>query len=234
MAFSICSGKTISFQQGDLRVDGILVSNTYQTGSATLISSSPDTPQTSTSMYLGSHLSSGTSRYYRGLFAFDLSYIKTLAGINPYTIDSIKFNLTVVTANASLPANTLFSCYSTTSFDEATATWNTPGSAAPAGGTIGRPFCSKNVTAVMAATPGSVVSFDATVPGNMSDAVDNALAGDGMLYIMVKQAAENGQSSYYFRPADDDYSSSLGIDVRPELIVDFTVTMPKLRLIVIH
>lgn len=212
----------ISFQQGDLRKDGNLIDSGYQTGSATLASHAPDTVQTSTSMYTGSSFASSTSRYYRNLLAFDLSYIDTLANGSAYTIDSIALNLTISTANGSLPALTQFSILGTTAFDEANATWSTPGSSAPAGGTVGSPFASRNVNATTASTVGAVVNFNAAITGsgNMETAIANALAGDKMLYVMVKQTSENGLANYFFRAADDDHAT---VDYRPELLVGMTV-----------
>lgn len=212
----------ISFQQGDLRKDGNLISSSYQTGSATLASHQPDTVQTSTSMYTGSSFASSTSRYYRNLLAFDLSYIDTLAGANPYSITSIVVNLTISTANASLPATTQFSILGTTAFNETNATWNIPGSSAPAGGTVGSAFASRNVSATTASTVGSVVSFSASITGsgNMEKAITNAMAGDKMLYIMVKQTSENGLANYFIRAADDDHAT---VDYRPELLVGLNV-----------
>ena len=222
---------TVSFQQGDLRRDGVLISSGYDTGCATLSSSAPDTIQTSTSMYVGSSLSGGTPRYYRGLFAFDLSYIETLVGGNPYTIDSIALNLTVATGNSSLPSTVQFRAFATDAFNESTATWNNPGAGHVAGGNIGNPFASRNVTSAMVSTAGSQVVFNATVPGNMSAAITNALAGDKMLYILVKQDVENGLASNYFRPGSDSHAMA---NYRPELVIGVTYTRPKLSLILIH
>jgi hypothetical protein len=210
----------ISFQQGDLRKDGNLIDSGYQTGSATLSSAASNTVQTSTSMYTGSSFASSTARYYRNLLAFDLSYIDTLANGSAYSITSIVLNLTISTVNASLPATTQFSILGTTAFNEADATWNTPGSGAPAGGTVGSPFASRNVSATTANTLGAVVSFNAADNGNMETAITNAMAGNKMLYVMVKQTTENGLASYFIRAADDDHAT---VDYRPELLVGLAV-----------
>jgi hypothetical protein len=129
-------------------------------------------------------------------------------------------NLTISTANASLPATTQFQILGTTAFDEANATWNTPGSSAPAGGTVGSAFASRNVSATTASNVGSVVSFSAADGGNMETAITNAMAGNKMLYVMVKQTSENGQQNYFIRAADDDHAT---VDYRPELLVGLNV-----------
>jgi hypothetical protein len=205
----------VSFQQNDLRVDGNLVDAAYQTGSVTLRSSAPDTVETSTGMYIGSHLASSIPQANRGLFAFDLSYIETLAAGNPYTINSISFILTVSNART-LAETLLFSAYATDSFNETTATWNNPGAGHAAGGNIGALFASTEVTSAMANANGTKIAFNASVPGNMATAIANALAGDKMLYIMVKHHVEDGAVNKFFRAGSDSHTT---VEYRPELLV---------------
>jgi len=211
----------VSFQQGDLRVDGSLINSGYQTQVATIRSGTEaDNVQASTSMFIGNTSSGGTPM--RGLFGFDLSYIETLAGGNPYTINSVTFKLTTVTANTSFPGASTFSAFLTDSFaDETLATWNNPGSGHSAGGTIGALLSSISITPTIAGTLQETASFTGA---SWISAVSNSLAGAGnTLNFLVKRGTENTSANYFWRPADDEYTGTYGVNARPELIVDITV-----------
>jgi hypothetical protein len=215
------SADLVSFQQGDLRADGSLISSSYQTQGGTIRSGTEaDNVQTSTSMYIGNTSSGGTPM--RGLFGFDLSYIETVVGGNSYTINSVTFKLTTVTANGSFLGASTFSAFLTDSFaDETVATWNNPGSGQVAGGNIGTTLSSFALTPTIAGTVKETASFTGA---NWISAVSNALAGaDNTLNFLVKRGTENTSANYFWRPADDEYAGSYGVDARPELIVDVTV-----------
>jgi len=210
----------ISFQQGDLRKDGDLINSGYQTQAATIRGgTSAGTVQTSTSMYIGDH-SAGAPM--RGLFSFDLSYIDTLAGGNPYTINSVTFILTTVTPNANFVGQTSIRAHLTDAFaDESAATYNNPGTGHAVGGNIGNVLSTSPLNATIAGTAGQTLSFTGA---NWITAVSNALSSaDNTLNFLVKRLTEDGGANYFFRPGDDEYSGALGIDYRPELLVDITV-----------
>jgi len=222
----------IRLQQGALRKDGSVVDAAYATKAVTLRGgTAADTVQTSTSMYIGDH-SSGAPM--RGLFSFDLSYIKTLAGANPYTINSVTFILTTVTPNANfVVGQTSIRAYLTDAFaDESAATYNNPGTGHAVGGNIGNVLSTSPLNATIAGTAGQALSFTGA---NWITAVSNALSGaDNTLNFLVKRLTEDGGANYFFRPADDEYSGALGIAVRPELVIELTYNPRKLSLVVIH
>jgi len=221
----------IRLQQGALRKDGSVVDAAYTTKAATLRGGTEaNTVQTSTSMYIGDH-SSGAPM--RGLFSFDLSYIKTLAGGNPYTINSVTFILTTVTRNTNFVGNTTMRAHLTDAFaDESAATYNNPGAGHAAGGNIGTQISAATLSSAIAGTVGQTLSF--TGAGWIT-AVSNALSGaDNTLNFLVKRGTEDGGANYFFRPADDEYSGALGIAIRPELVIELTYNPRKLSLVVIH
>jgi hypothetical protein len=221
----------IRLQQGALRKDGSVVDAAYATKAVTLRGgTAADTVQTSTSMYIGDHNSNPPMR---GLFSFDLSYIKTLAGGNPYTINSVTFILTTVTRNTNFVGSTTMSAHLTDAFaDESVATYNNPGAGHAAGGNIGTEISTATLNATIAGTAGQTLSF--TGAGWIT-AVSNALSGaDNTLNFLVKRLTEDGGANYFFRPADDEYSGALGIAVRPELVIELTYNPRKLSLVVIH
>lgn len=227
------AGENVSvlFQQGNLRKDGIVTDAAYETKAVTLRGgTSADTVQTSTSMYIGDH-SSGAPM--RGLFSFDLSYIKTLTGGSLPTIHSVTFVLTTATANGSFSGQTAIRAHLTDAFaDETAATYTNPGTGHAVGGNIGAQISTVTLSATIAGSAGQTLSF---TDDNWTAAVSNALSSaDSTLNFIVKRGTEDGGAQYFFRPADDEYSGALGIVARPQLVIDLTYEPKKLSLFLIQ
>lgn len=162
--------------------------------------------------------STGNERL-RGLFEFDISAIPASD-----QIDSVSLVLTTLSAAGinnvgGAGALTAFNVYTHAfDIDEATATWNAPGGGAPAGGTLGDLLTS--------------VSFDVTVTGNtvtfgdtsaFRTAVADAMAGDGILRLIVANNDETNLGSHDFARFSDD-TDALGS--RPELVVEHSIPEP--------
>ncbi|MFA5689361.1 MAG: hypothetical protein WC959_09485 [Kiritimatiellales bacterium] len=216
---SVSPAEIISFRQGDLRIDGVLVMSNYVT-QATSLRGTTQADEVADGLinWIGDNGARAGSPM-RGLYGFDLSYIKTLAKGQPYIINSVQLNLTVMRANDKFGGNHQFSLNLSKPFDETTATFNNPGIGHDAGGTIGTALTQVMVTSKAANTKGEKLTFASTRP--FVNAVSNALSSaDGTIHMIVKKTTEEGVINRYFRPASNDSTS---IDVRPELVVDFTV-----------
>ncbi len=216
---SVSPAELISFQQGDLRVDGVLVDSSYVMQSVTLRGGDQaDTVVNGTVDWIGDH---NANNPMRGLYSFDLSYIETLAAGRPYIINSVQLKLTVANANTSnYGPNAQFRASLSLPFDETTATYNNPGPGHAAGGTVGANLGNLNVTAGMVSTVDTVMTFGSTVP--FVNAVSNVLASadSSTINIIVKKTEETAKIHGYFRPGANDAAN---VERRPELLVDITI-----------
>jgi hypothetical protein len=205
--------ETVSFQEGDLRSNGTLVSASYETEGASVRDSSVTANDNRSYIYGGTT----TTDSRRMLFGFDLSYLNTLADGNDYVINSVEFRMTKYNSNAG--GTTTFDTVLTGSFDETTANWQNNSAY---GTTL------SSIAADTGAAAGTVYSFSGS---EWVTAVSNALNDASQtLYFMAKRRSEIVSSSTaYTIIADSDESGS--VDERPELLVDVTIQQRALKLI---
>lgn len=205
--------ETVSFQEGDLRSNGALVSASYETEGASIRDSSVTANDNRSYIYGGTT----TTDSRRMLFGFDLSYLNTLADGNDYVINSVEFRMTKYNDNAG--GTTTFDTVLTGAFDETTANWQNNSSY---GTTL------SSIAADTGATAGTVYPFSGS---EWIAAVSNALNDASQtLYFMAKRRSEIVSSSTaYTIIADSDESGS--VDERPELLVDITISRAALKLI---
>ena len=207
--FSVGLADLVSFQQGDLSLNGAGVSGAYQTDVTYIRSGGPDTVNDNASYaYLGT---TSTTDFRHMLMGFDLSYLDTLINGNEYTINSVQFKLTQYN-DASGSAASTFAMHLTDAFDETTATWNNSG-------TVGT-LLSTAVIDCANSAQGDVYTFTGA---NWISAVDSALSDPSKtLNVLGKRNVEGGAGSYYVLMQSDEGAVN-GIDGRPELLVDITI-----------
>lgn len=220
----------VSFQAGDLRVgsglgastDGLLVNSGYTTAATLLRSDQPDVPQNA------SHLLVGCSNepVYRALLAFDVSYLTNIIGTNVLRLDMAALRLAhEANSGAGNSCCSTHGVYTSSPFDEATATWNAPhGPGSTPGGTFAVDLRDRSVSVVSATTEvetwGCPASFWGTDGGSgpdlLVDAVRTALTNSNhTLYLLVKRNSEL-TNRYYAEYIDDEDAR---VDLRPELLV---------------
>jgi len=175
---------TFTFQQGDLLQDGATVSTSFVAPAVTLRSGFAN-QNSDGRILVGQNGGTGSQN---GVFAFDLSAINTAAAAvgDTVQINSVSLTLTVQASGANLLStynlDLLGDGSSAYSFNEATATWTTPGGSNVAGGTLGTnlsslSFNSSTQSAGALDTWGTSSAF--------TTAATNALAGDGILRLAL-------------------------------------------------
>ena len=230
----------VSFQQGDLRVgtgagagtNGSVMSASYAISATALRSDLPGTPQNGTQLLVGC----SNTPVYRSLIAFDVSYLTNLVGTNILRVDSVALRLTHDT-NAGAGTVSTHGVYTTSSFDEATATWNAPHGP---GSTVGGDFFTKlrdrgvvgtSVSPTLE-TWGSPTNFWGTNGGSgpdlLVDALRQALTNSSRtLYLMVKRNTENA-NAFFSRYIEDENAQ---VNSRPELLVGVDSLIPDVPII---
>jgi len=150
----------------------------------------------------------------RGLFEFDVTAIPASD-----KIDEVSLNLTTLSSpvginNVGAPGDfTTFNVYTHEfDIDETTATWDAPGGGAPAGGTLGDLLTSASFDVEIT---DQSVTFDDTA--EFRAAVADALAGDGILRLILANADETNLGSHDFARFFDDTAAAT--NDRPELLV---------------
>ena len=198
----------VSFQQGDLEKDGVNITGTYQTDATHIRVAAPDAVYNyGTYNYAGT---SSSTDFRHLLLGFDVSYLETVAGGSPFTINSVELRLTKYNDFEGSGSST-FEMRLTDAFSETNATWNTSGTA---GAQL------SNLVVDTKAAGGTVYAF--TGP-NWITAVSNALNdASNTLYVRGKRQTEGGGGNYFVQVQSDE-GAAHGIDGRPELIVDMTV-----------
>lgn len=220
---SVTHAAVISFQEGDLRnitTDTVLDAG-YNMTAVGIRSDSPTGTDNGSRTIVGRE---GGSGVLRGLYEFDLSAITP-----PLTINSVSFVLNIKQGGSG-GTNTV-GVYSY-GFDtsETSATWNDPDGNGDSvtgdpidGGTIGT-FLT-NGSAPSGGGPVDVTFGDTAA---FRTAVADALAGDGVLRLLVKQDA-GGTTEFRRFIADGDGT----VEDRPELLVDFTVVPEPASLVLL-
>jgi hypothetical protein len=206
---------TLSFQEGVSPSVGYVADNTYlRSGS---FANSPQDNDPQDEIIVGF---SGTEM--RAMFEFDLSEIETVAGGNPFTIDSVQLDLTSFGGEGTTALQLDLHEYDF-DFVESAATWNDPdgdgsagfGDTTP-GGTLGTKLSSLDVADPSAVSIGTVTLDNRAA---FREAVENALAsGDNTLRLLLKGDVTSSQS--FVRFYDETFGTSAS---RPELIVEFSV-----------
>jgi len=225
MGLSAPAQTWFSLQEGDVRsgsdpttvnTNGTLITSSYTTH-ATYISSANPTVNYNGSTNLVQGSISGPD-YNRVLLGFDLTPVADYVAGQAYTISGGNLGMTwrIGAANS----GSTFGAYTTTPFDETTATWNNPGGGAPAGGTIGTLITSMSV---VAATYPAVTNWSGA---NLNLAIGTALANptNKTVYLMLKRVTENN-GTYTARYVTDENTDPTygGVDSRPELKLAVTI-----------
>jgi hypothetical protein len=212
---------TLSFQEGVSPSGGYVADNTWTRSGSYANTKLDDDPDDETIVgWAGSEM--------RPMFEFDLTQIETEAGGNPFTIDSVRLVLTSRGANQGTTALNLDLNEYGFAFVESAATWNDPdgdGSAGTgdttAGGTLGT-----TLSTLAVANPSAISDSDTltlTDSAAFRTAVTNALnAGDNTLRMLLKGDVTAG-GNRFIRLYDETVATT---DYRPELVVDYTVTLP--------
>jgi len=203
------SADLVSFQQGDLSLNGAGVSGAYQTDVTYIRSGGPDTVNDNASYaYIGT---TSATDFRHMLMGFDVSYLDTLIGGNEYTINSVQLKLTQYN-DATGSATSTFAMHLTDAFDEATATWNNSG-------TVGALLSTAPIDCATS-LQGDIHTFTGA---NWITAVESALSDPSKtLNVLGKRNVEGGAGSYYVFIQSDEGAAN-GINGRPELLVDITV-----------
>lgn len=173
---------TFVFWQGDLVQNGTTVSTSY-VDPAVSLRSGYSNQNSDGRLLVGQNGGNGSNN---SVISFDLSAIKTAAAGQTIQINSVSLTLTVQASGANLLStynlDLLGDGSSAYSFNEATATWTTPGGSNVAGGTLGTnlsslSFNSSTQSAGALDTWGTSSAF--------TTAATNALAGDGILRLAL-------------------------------------------------
>ena len=212
---------TLSFQEGVSPSGGYVADNTWiRSGSAANTPQDDDPDDETIVGWAGSEM--------RPMFEFDLTQIETEAGGNPFTIDSVRLVLTSRGANQGATTLNLDLHEYGFAFVESAATWNDPdgdGAAGTgdttAGGTLGTTLSTLAVANPSAISDGNTLTLADSAA--FRTAVTNALnAGDNTLRLLLKGDVTAG-GNRFIRLYDETVATT---DYRPELIVDYTVTLP--------
>lgn len=237
---STASAAVFSFQQGDLRQDGVLFgAGASYTGArdGTITDNNPTGTITSiTSNVVGNQFQStsnanrGTNGVqFNGLFSYDLTELSTYLAANPGTSVS-EASFTLITTQTGTGGATL-NLYKTQPFTSS-ASWNTsdgtnawplPNPVNTGGVAGGGSELSKLNSNGVFSTSGSPMSWTNSVNTNFVDAVTDALArGDKTLYMaVITDLGFNGDARVTY--------SDLGnatVDNRPELLITTVIPEP--------
>jgi len=213
---------TLSFQEGVSPSGGYVADNTWiRSGSAANTPQDEDPDDETIVGWAGSEM--------RPMFEFDLTQIETEAGGNPFTIDSVRLVLTSRGANQGATTLNLDLHEYGFAFVESAATWNDPdgdGGAGTgdttAGGTLGTTLSTLAVANPSAISDGNTLTLANSAA--FRTAVTNALnAGDNTLRLVLKGDVTAG-GNRFIRLYDETVAAT---DSRPELVVDYTVTLPS-------
>ena len=205
--------------------------NSYNMGATYLRKSVPNTVKDGTQLLIGQN----AADTYRSLFAFDVSYLTNIVGVDTSRVDSVAL---VLTHNGNGSGGSMdASVYLTSPFDERYATWNNPYRTSlsdtttnSAGGVIGAEL--KRLPVTGAITPGSITGIKEvwgspsllwpstySAPDGLGGAVRTALASPNKtVYLLLKTITE---STTLFSRFTDDAGAVVGdtVDMRPELRV---------------
>jgi len=145
----------------------------------------------------------------RALLEFDLSFIQAAT-----EIDSVSLVLNTDPSRPGGGGTNTFNVYAYGhDFDETTATWNTPGDGAPAGGGTNGTLLASATFAVT--NTGLTVTFSNSDP--FRTAVTDALADDNILRLIVANADETpNETAGFARFAADSFGTP---SIRPKLVV---------------
>lgn len=199
---SVNAATTFTFQQGNLRQDGVLVGSGAAYAGAVDGSINDNNPTASITtvtanlignQFRASNANVGTNgQQWSGLFSFNLGELATFLASNPsFTVADASFTLTKTTSGT---GGSTLNLYQTQPFT-GDASWNTydgtnawpgPNSANPAGAIGGGSQLSKLNSNGVFSNAGSPMSWTNTADTNFVDAVNDALArGDQTLYMAV-------------------------------------------------
>ena len=203
---------TISFQEG------VSPTGAYAHDAVMIRSNQAGTNQNGAgAMFIG--LAEVGNEILRGLLEFDVSAIPAAD-----QIDSVTLDLTTLSSSAGINnvggagALTTFNIYTHAfDIDETTATWNVPGGGAPAGGTLGTFLTSASFDVEQ---KGQTHTFGDTAA--FRTAVADALAGDGILRLIIANNDESNLGTHDFARFEDDTAGS----VAPKLTITHSVPEP--------
>lgn len=237
---STASAAVFSFQQGDLRQDGVLFgAGASYTGAkdGTVTDNNPTGTITSiTTNAIGnqfqatSNANRGTNGVqFNGLFSYDLTELSTYLATNPgASVSEVSFKL--ITAQTGSAGATL-NLYKTDAFTssaswntyDGTNAWSSPNPVNTGGVTGGGAELSKLNSNAVFSTSGSPMTWNNSANSNFVDAVNDALArGDKTLYMaVITDGGFNGDARVTY--------SDLGnatVDNRPELLITTTIPEP--------
>ncbi|PQJ29072.1 PEP-CTERM sorting domain-containing protein [Rubritalea profundi] len=151
----------------------------------------------------------------RGLFEFDISTIPTIDLIDSVTLDLTTLGTAGINNVGGGGALTTFNIYTHAfDIDETTATWDVPGGGAPAGGTFGTFLTSASFDVEQTSQThnfGDSAAFQT--------AVSNALAGDGILRLIIANNDESNLGTHDFARFVDNESAGTSA---PKLSVTYS------------
>jgi hypothetical protein len=220
-----------SLQEGDLRsgddrttvnTGGTLLDPGYTTGATFIQQSSPDSNFNGTTNLVMSTFNdlsgSYTNNFNRILLSFDLSSIATNLSGQAYSLNGAFLRLTLREAGGAFGATMAF--WSTTPFDETTATWNNPGPGGPAGGSL------TTLLTTQVVNPATYPNVTEWTGNNLINLVGSTLANptNKTIYLLLKRNAE-GAGDYNRRYVNDENTDPAfgGTDARPELQIGVTI-----------
>lgn len=206
----------ITFQEGNLMVDGAVVDSGYTTGITFLREggSHETDPKDDDATYLAGY---NDGPRFHFMASFDLSHIETIFSGAPVYFEDISLVIKH-TSQQGQGDFTSFSVHTTDPFDEATATWVNPGTGHPAGGTIGDEL---STTDVRGLSTNAVDTWSITPA--FSDALLDALDDpSNTVNLMIRKTVETGlpSNTRWFARILDDEATSLASGGRPKLVVD--------------
>lgn len=233
MARAQTSQMWFSLQKSDLRsgtssatvnTNGTLITTNYATGCTYIRGyTSKDLNFNAASEYDMGTSANGTSSdvdAMRLLTSFDLTPVMNAMGDQAYSITAVNLILTCRTTGQGWSSS--MSLYTTTPFAETTATWNNPGSGAPAGGTLETLLQSQSIAGSTMQYPSNVVWNSAALLTAVQDAINNPT--NNIVYFLGKRGTE-GDDGHFARYVTDENTDPTygGVDGRPELQVQVTI-----------
>ena len=162
-------------------------------------------------------LAASGNEIIRGLMEFDLSTIPDGSVISSVHLEMTTLSILAGINDVGEPGDhTTFNVYAHAyDIDETTATWNNPGGGAPPGGMLGTLL---TATGFDVEQTGQSVLFDNTTA--FSTAVSEALAGDGVLRLIIANNDESNLGTHDFVRFCDD--SSIPTETRPKLTITYS------------